>query len=107
MQKFNVGDKVKITGEGSKEGWVDEMEDYVGKIGNVTIYDSRDNSYQVEFPDTLVLWWYKPDNLELVEPAVKVVQPQVVTNNTTSELLTIEQAIHLLKSNGYKVYKEL
>ena len=102
MQKFNVGDKVKITAEGIETGWPYVMYYTIGMAGIVLAYNHEYNGYNIKVDGTN--WWYKPDSLELVEPVAK---PQVATNDTIQELLTIEQAVHLLKSNGYKVYKEM
>lgn len=92
-QKFNVGDEVKILDTGSKGGWVDEMQSTVGKYGIVQKYDKSCEDYLICTDSTE--WWYRDDDLELVESAV-------VTNDT----LDVQTCIDFLLSNGYKVTLE-
>lgn len=96
-QKFNVGDTVRILDAGNKAGWVKEMDELIGYVGDISDYDPVDKLYQVSF-DKDSSWWYSEDSLSLVHSNVNVCNDQ--------QLLTIQQAITLLKSNGYKIYKE-
>lgn len=93
-QKFNVGDKVKILDTGSKDGWVDEMQETVGELGIVVEYDKSCKDYLVVIEAISHEWWYRDDDLKLVS--------SVVTNDT----LDVQTCINFLTSNGYKVTLE-
>lgn len=76
MTKFNVGDKVKVTGKGSKEYWGNAMKKYIGEVGTVYNVDSNHLWLFVLFKDKGGLW-YVPDNLELVEESEQEEKVQV------------------------------
>lgn len=93
-QKFNVGDKVKILDTGSKDGWVDEMQETVGELGVVVEYDKSREDYLVVIEAISTEWWYRDGDLKLVSSAV------------TNDTLDVQTCIDFLLNNGYKVTSE-
>lgn len=91
-QKFNVGDKVKISPSGSMRNWCDEMLGYIGKVGYISSYDPCNNLYFVGFDDN-ENYGYDGDRLELVDSVI-------------DDTLDVQTCIDFLLSNGYKVTLE-
>ena len=71
---FKMGDKVKIAEkidkkdytEDSGPGYVNEMADYLGKVGVVTNLDVRDEAVRVSVEGGG--WWFRADDLTLAGP---------------------------------------
>jgi hypothetical protein len=59
MNKFKVGDKVKIV-EGSRRGWVPLMDKCIGRSGVIQYTDGRGDFLVVI--DAYTSWYFYPDS---------------------------------------------
>lgn len=71
VQKFSIGDKVKITRKFTKEDfyWTMDMDECLGRVGRVTDVGEHFPSYKVEVEGRYFCSWYLAESLELVEAA--------------------------------------
>jgi hypothetical protein len=58
---FVADDIVQISPTPTKDGWVRQMNDTIGKIGRVIVIGPH--SILVSFPESSTLWWYMPQDL--------------------------------------------
>lgn len=102
MAKFKVGDKVRVL-DGSNipnyaNNWVSSMNEYVGKIGDITYIDRFQDgriSYRVNFHDGNVPYYYDERGLEFVEN-----KKIVITKRDDSVMARLYSAEKLVKETN-------
>lgn len=73
MSKFNVGDKVQVVKKISIQGWVEQMDSFVGTTFTIAKIEALDHGI-MWYLDTNDQWWFPEDSLELVQDS-KILVP--------------------------------
>ena len=74
---FRIGDKVMVRNPPpDREGWIEEMEDFLGRVGLVFTSETDRKDIEVQF-DKDTCYWYKANQLSFFREGPPKTKPNI------------------------------